>query len=358
MTWREEANSPGGSANDIEAFVNPLRKGLLALALCAAVDAGAAGYRVLVYTKAVGFVHASTPAGIQCLQELGGLNGFTVDISQDTAAITPANLAKYAAVVFLNTYGTVFGSRQEQAFQGYLQGGGGWVGVHAAVNCETGWAWFGGLLGNGAWRNGERFGNFPNIRESKSHAIVRDLPDTLTFNEEYYGYKTNPRTAVDVLYRADESPADKTDHPSAWAHEYAGGRAAFMVWGHYDATYLDPGFRKFLANAILWAAHRDAVAMGKTPSPSSFPIGTGTGLSISRQTDGLRIYLPLAGTHSLRLWNEAGKLLLVASFQGGRATDIRIPDGGSLGVILARIDGGSDGSGRETAFQGRILPPL
>jgi type 1 glutamine amidotransferase len=74
-------------------------------------------------------------------------------------------------------------------------------------------------------------------------------------DEEYYGFKANPRPAVTVLYHSNQP--DNADHPSAWCHEYDGGRAVFTVWGHYDATFQDSTFKKFLFNSIVWSAHRD-----------------------------------------------------------------------------------------------------
>jgi type 1 glutamine amidotransferase len=232
---------------------------LLIIAGSVTFSYGATAYRVLVFTRVAAGLssHASIPAGIQCIRDIAAKNGFAVDTSNDTLAITGTNLAKYSTVVFLNTGGTIFGTAQEQAFSRYMEAGGGWIGIHYASDCETNWPWYGGLLGNNAWRSGQVFGNFVHIRENKDHFIVRSLPDTLSLGctEEYYGFKNNPRSAVTVLYHCKQT--DAADHPSMWCHEYDGGRAVYAVCGHNDTTFRNAAFQAFMTNAIIWASHKD-----------------------------------------------------------------------------------------------------
>ena len=73
--------------------------------------------RVLVFTKTAGFRHDAIPAGIAAVRELGAEGGFVVDATEDAAAFTPENLARYRAIVFLNTSGEVLDDRQKAAFQ-------------------------------------------------------------------------------------------------------------------------------------------------------------------------------------------------------------------------------------------------
>ena len=62
-------------------------------------------FKVLVYTEALGLPHTSTPAGVAAVQALAAVNGFLVDTAADSAAFTDANLAQYAAVIWLSTTG-------------------------------------------------------------------------------------------------------------------------------------------------------------------------------------------------------------------------------------------------------------
>src|SRR5687768_1579997 len=87
-----------------------------------------AAYKVLVFSKTAGFRHDSIPQGISAIQALGAANDFTVDTTEDANLFTAANLAQYAAVIFLNTTGDVLNATQQIAFQQYIQSGKGYVG--------------------------------------------------------------------------------------------------------------------------------------------------------------------------------------------------------------------------------------
>src|SRR5688572_29952428 len=88
-----------------------------------------APYRVLVFSKTAGYRHGSIAAGIAAIRELGAANNFTVTATEDQAMFTPRILARYAAVVFLNTTGDVLDARRETAFESYIASGGGFVGI-------------------------------------------------------------------------------------------------------------------------------------------------------------------------------------------------------------------------------------
>src|SRR4029453_12943440 len=158
-------------------------KRLLGAALAAAVIAALvpaparaadAAYKVLVFSKTAGFRHDSIAAGTTAIQQLGATNNFTVTATEDAAAFTAANLAQYQAVVFLNTTGDVLDPTQQTAFESYINGGGGYVGVHAAADTEYGWAFYGTLVG-------AYFASHPAIQsateviEDRAHAATQHL---------------------------------------------------------------------------------------------------------------------------------------------------------------------------------------
>ena len=70
-----------------------------------------------------------------------------VDATEDAAAFTDANLARYDVVVWLTTTGDVLTDAQQAAFERYIRAGGGYAGIHAASDTEYDWAWYGGLVG-------------------------------------------------------------------------------------------------------------------------------------------------------------------------------------------------------------------
>jgi cytochrome c len=86
--------------------------------------------KILVFSKTAAFRHGSIPAGRAAIQQLGQQNGFQVDLTEDATQFTDANLAQYDAVVWLSTTGDVLNDEQQAAFERYIQGGGGYVGIH------------------------------------------------------------------------------------------------------------------------------------------------------------------------------------------------------------------------------------
>ncbi len=228
--------------------------------LAAPPTAMAQDFRALVFSKTAAFRHASIPAGIALIQELGAANGFTVDATEDAAVFSAMSLAQYQVVVWLNTSGDVLDAAQQTAFESYVRGGGGYVGVHAASDTETGWPFYGELLGNDAW-----FLNHPPIQtatvlvEVGDHPSTSHLPASFSFLDEWYNFQANPRPAVTVLLAVDEAsynpgPGAMGDHPITWCHAVDAGRAWYSNLGHRIETYSDPAFQPLLLGGIRWAA--------------------------------------------------------------------------------------------------------
>ncbi|SCG73334.1 Type 1 glutamine amidotransferase (GATase1) [Micromonospora siamensis] len=238
---------------------------LLVTAACtgpepAGEDAPAEGrYEVLVFSKTAGFRHDSIPAGIEAVRELGAANGFTVTATEDATRFTTADLAKYQAVVFLNTTGDVLDPARQAAFEGYVRAGGGFVGVHAAADTEEDWPFYGELVG-------ARFARHPAVQratirvEDRSHPATAHLGPTWVRTDEWYDYRTSARSTAHVLASLDESSyaggAMGADHPHAWYQAYAGGRSFYTGGGHTPASYAEPAFRAHLLGGIRYAAGR------------------------------------------------------------------------------------------------------
>ncbi|WP_327327049.1 ThuA domain-containing protein [Streptomyces sp. NBC_01210] len=213
--------------------------------------------RVLVFSKTAGFRHDSIPAGIAALKELGKSSNIAVDATEEAAQFTTSNLARYDAVVFLSTTGDVLGADQQKAFENYVSTGGGYMGVHAAADTEYDWAFYGGLVG-------AYFASHPQIQpatvrvEDHTHPSTAHLDDAWERTDEWYNYRTNPRTQARVLATLDETSYQggtmKGDHPIAWCQSYEGGRAFYTGGGHTKESYAEPAFRMHLLGGLRYAA--------------------------------------------------------------------------------------------------------
>jgi cytochrome c len=218
--------------------------------------------RVLVFTKTAGFRHESIPAAVQALERLGAKGGFAVDPTEDASAFSNGNLARYDAVVFALTTGDILNDSQQAAFQRYVNRGGGFAGIHSASDTEHDWPWYGDLVG-------AFFRTHPAIQPAVITVTDRSDPSTLRLprrwerTDEWYAFATNPRGGVHVLATLDEStysPGSATmgsDHPIAWSHVYAGGRAWYTAGGHTNEAYAEPLFLGHVLGGILWAAGVD-----------------------------------------------------------------------------------------------------
>ncbi|MYV51749.1 ThuA domain-containing protein [Streptomyces sp. SID3212] len=233
--------------------------GLAGSLLTPAATAQAAdpAYKVLVFSKTAGFRHDSIPAGTQAIRDLGAANNFTVTATEDSNAFTTANLAGFKAVVFLSTTGDVLNATQQSAFQSYVDGGGGYLGIHAAADTEYDWPQYEQIAG--AW-----FKSHPAIQqatlrtEDRANAATSHLGQTWSRTDEWYNYRTNPRNNVKVLQNLDEGSYSggemSGDHPITWCHPQGNGRSFYTGLGHTQESYADPTFRTLLLGGIRYAA--------------------------------------------------------------------------------------------------------
>lgn len=231
----------------------------MTVALLALAAVSAPQFSVLVFSKTAGFRHDSIPNGVEAIRKMGVERDFAVEHSEDAAVFTADNLAKHKVVVFLSTTGDILDADQQSAMEGFVQKGGGFVGIHAAADTEYDWPWFGKLVG-------AYFMSHPHIQdadihvEDASHPSTRFLPKVWRRKDEWYDYKTNPRSQVKVLLTLDEKSYQGgkmgADHPIAWQHESLGGRAWYTAGGHTKESYTEPLFVRHVAEGILWAAGR------------------------------------------------------------------------------------------------------
>jgi type 1 glutamine amidotransferase len=201
--------------------------------------------RVLVFSKTAAARHESIPQGLVAVAQIAAANGLTVDISEDAAVFTTANLERYAAVVWLSTSGDVLTAAQQNAFERYIHFGGGYAGIHAA-DTERDWPWYGELIGS--WASSD-----PAVEQAtvdvadRAHPSTRDLPASWTRTDAFPTSARDPSVSSHVL-------ATVRGQPISWCRAFEGGRSWYTGMGHSADAFAEPDFRKHLAGGILWAA--------------------------------------------------------------------------------------------------------
>ncbi|MCA0398430.1 MAG: ThuA domain-containing protein [Bacteroidetes bacterium] len=218
--------------------------------------------RVLVFSETLGWHHESIGAGQQAIWKLGQENGFAVDTTSDPIYFTDDSLQHYSAVVFLNTTGDVLNQAQQNAFERFIQAGGGFVGVHSAADTEYDWNWYGKLVGAYFLDHPGITDSFPNVQKANfkiidnSHPATAGLPNPWQRTDEIYSFKKISKD-IKWLISVDETSyhggKNGNAHPVSWYHDYDGGRSFYTNLGHTDESYKEPLFLQHLLGGIQYA---------------------------------------------------------------------------------------------------------
>jgi acetyl esterase len=224
--------------------------------------------RVLVFSKTAAYRHDSISAGVTAVRELAIDAGFIVDATEDAAVFTPENLARYRAVVLLNSSGEILDENQKKAFQDFIHGGGGLAAIHQGITTLEKWPWYVALVG------GVKFAGHPKVQDAtcrceiRDHPATKELPASWTWTDEWYNFSPNPRPRTNVLIAVDESSYQGggmgKDHPISWYHEAEGGRVWCTGFGHTKEGYASPLLRKHLKGGIRYAAGLEPAAAAES----------------------------------------------------------------------------------------------
>ena len=183
-------------------------------------------------------------------------------------------LERFDAVVWFQTSGDTLGPDQRAALRSWIEGGGGFVGVHnAGGDFSYDWAWYADDLIGARFVGHIMDPQFQQARvlvEDREHPATAGLPATFDHTEEWYSFEASPRTrGARVLLSVDESSyalemgwvglflgnrLEMGDHPVVWSHCPGAGRALYSALGHQAESYQAPEHRALLEGAVAWAA--------------------------------------------------------------------------------------------------------
>lgn len=258
-------------ARDIgRSLVTLLAAVLLALtALPSSAAEKAPAFKALLFTKAVGYVHGSIPAGIQMVKEEAEENGFEVDQTDDSTVFNDAALAEYDVIIMLQNSGMVWDTdEQRAAMQKYVQSGGGVAAIHNTLDMgiENEFPWWDELINGGAHMPSHSPGVLQGTAKvaDKVHPSTKGLPERWERPEEWYNFDVNPRGDVHVLVTADETTynpggdAMGADHPISWCRNAEGGKVWATAMGHDTPAYSEEEFRDHVIGGVKWAMRRRA----------------------------------------------------------------------------------------------------
>ena len=194
-------------------------------------------------------------------------DGFVLDITTDFSKYPYEKLKEYNVIIMLNTSPNTKAERD--AFEQYVENGGGWVGFHAAAynDKNTHWPWFVKFLGGGVFY----CNNWPPQPvlvevDNEEHPVTKNLPASFVAPaSEWYQWTPSPRQNKDVEVLLSLSPKNYPlgikdvvnfgDFPIVWSNKNY--RMIYLNMGHGDEEFIDGTQNLLLVNAFRWVVSKD-----------------------------------------------------------------------------------------------------
>lgn len=194
-------------------------------------------------------------------------DGFVLDITTDFSKYPYEKLKEYNVIIMLNTSPNTKAERD--AFEQYMENGGGWVGFHAAAynDKNTHWPWFVKFLGGGVFY----CNNWPPQPvlvevDNEEHPVTKNLPASFVAPaSEWYQWTSSPRQNKDVEVLLSLSPKNYPlgikdvvnfgDFPIVWSNKNY--RMIYLNMGHGDEEFIDGTQNLLLVNAFRWVVSKD-----------------------------------------------------------------------------------------------------
>jgi uncharacterized protein len=200
--------------------------------------------------------------GLAFFRELAAKDNFVFDTTTDWNKLNDKDLKPYQVILWVNDFPHT--AAQREAFERYMEHGGGWLGLHVAgYNDEsTKWPWFVDFLGGGVFYSN----NWPVQKvkltvDDRTHPVTKGLPESYEApSNEWYQWKPSPRLNKNVRVLVTLDPSNYPigvkdvittgDMPIVWTNTKY--RMLYMNQGHGENVFGNATQNKLFENAILW----------------------------------------------------------------------------------------------------------
>jgi type 1 glutamine amidotransferase len=200
--------------------------------------------------------------GVEFFRRLNYGDGYSLEVTTNLSQYPYDKLKEYDVVVMLNASPSV--KEQREAFEKYMENGGGWMGFHAAAynDKNTRWPWLVEFLGGGVFS----CNNWPPqpvklTIDKAAHPVTKNLPATFIAPEsEWYQWKPSPRENKNIEILVSLSPDNYPvgikdvvnfgDFPVAWTNKNY--RMIYLNMGHGDDEFTDATQKLLFVNAFRW----------------------------------------------------------------------------------------------------------
>ncbi len=234
--------------------------------LAAPLDAPARPKRarkVLVFSRADGYVHASIPWGKAALRILGEKTAaYAATFSDDPAIFDRQPLFQFDAVIMNNNCGNPIADSQRRAnLLEFVRSGRGLVGIHCAAHLD--WPEYIDVLGGYSishpWTEGSRV--VVKLEEPDHPLLANFCRCPFEHSDEIYVFERFSRKNVRVLLSLDVDHTDMNkpgvvkgqDLPLSWIRHYGQGRVFYSALGHQKDVYWQAPILKHYLAGIQFA---------------------------------------------------------------------------------------------------------
>ncbi len=205
--------------------------------------------------------------------ELAAQQGWNFTQSSNSDIFTDEGLAEIDVIIFDNNTGILFDAAEQQAFETWVNRGGGVVGIHGVTHAHKGvdeanqaeWPFWYGLWGV-LHQSGPQDG--PNGRRGYPDWIVMqppaeewsdEMPRRWRFEKvEWYFWNYHESFGDKHVIAMGEVQANQpglpVPYPVTWCSRYEGGRVWYTNMGHYAENYRQREFIQHLVDGVNWAA--------------------------------------------------------------------------------------------------------
>ena len=227
--------------------------------------------KVLVFSKTAGFRHGSIPTGVEAMKQMGKSTGaFEVTATEDDSFFEPEKLKNFDAVLFLNTTGEVFKSKEagreerlKKSLVDFVKSGKGLIGTHSATDTYKKWKDFNDMMGGAfaghPWHTKIRVKNLEPGHPLNAAFAGKDFE----IADEIYQFRKDTASADErrMLLSLSGEIVDKGKgntgkeglYPIAWLDKYGDGRIFYCSLGHRDEIYWNPVILKHYLAGIQYA---------------------------------------------------------------------------------------------------------
>lgn len=237
--------------------------------------------KVLIFGRALGYVHSSIPLGCKTIELLGKKTGAYDSVISFDASIFDKPLDEFDGLVLVSTTGDFMddkadkakSEKRREALREFVEGGKGVVGIHAACDAYYLWPQYGQILGGYFSQHQKQNEKVEVVNEDPKNPInavfdgkgfefadeiYRFLPDQVNWGRGPNGAKqAYDRSKLHILLSVDSTknhnPPEGVDMPVAWCHEVGKGREFYCSLGHNEYVYYNPTIQKYYLAGIQYA---------------------------------------------------------------------------------------------------------